>query len=280
MPEACIASGQDGYGRLDFALDAGAWAVEEAMRSAYLGKIMSPDESPRFDPPEAGAFTEQIKAAAESFGAAEVGVTRVNPLWLYAARGETESPVITESLDVAVVMSVEMDFDLLATSPAVSAAAATAMGYSKMTVAAVSLATYLTSLGYRALPSGNDTALSIPLAIDAGLGEIGRGGQLITRKHGPRVRLCKVFTDAPLLPDEPVSCGFQKTCATCTKCADACPADAIPYGDMTAAGPSPSNNPGALKWYTDPDKCLTFWRENGTCCSNCIAACPYNRKPE
>jgi len=45
----------------------------------------------------------------------------------------------------------------------------------------------------------NDTALSIPLAIDAGLGELGRNGLLITAEYGYCIRLCKIFTNLPLI---------------------------------------------------------------------------------
>ena len=57
------------------------------------------------------------------------------------------------------------------------------------------------------------------------------------------------------------------------------PAGGVHRGDMAAAGPSPSNNPGVLKWYVDPDKCLAFWRVNGTSCANCISARPFNQPP-
>lgn len=43
----------------------------------------------------------------------------------------------------------------------------------------------------------NDISLSIPLAIEAGLGELGRNGLLITKDFGPCVRLCKIFTTCP-----------------------------------------------------------------------------------
>jgi ferredoxin len=44
-------------------------------------------------------------------------------------------------------------------------------------------------------------------------------------------------------------------------------------------GKTISNNPGVLKWYIDPEKCIQFWRENGTDCANCITACPFNKLP-
>ena len=64
---------------------------------------------------------------------------------------------------------------------------------------------------------GNDTALSIPLAIDAGLGELGRNGLLITPEYGACVRLCKVFTDLPLEADRPVEFGLAEICQRCRR---------------------------------------------------------------
>ncbi len=71
---------------------------------------------------------------------------------------------------------------------------------------------------------GNDTALSIPQAVDAGLGELGRNGLLITPDRGPCVRICKVFADMPLAPDRPVRFGVSEFCRSCARCADACQA--------------------------------------------------------
>jgi len=44
----------------------------------------------------------------------------------------------------------------------------------------------------------------------------------------------------------------------------------LPGGERAFAGPSRSNNPGALKWHVHADRCLAFWRANG------IAACPFS----
>ena len=69
-----------------------------------------------------------------------------------------------------------MDWEGINTSPREEASAATVLAYSRMAQLSASLAKYIRSLGYPALPCGNDTAQSIPLAIDAGLGELGRNG--------------------------------------------------------------------------------------------------------
>ncbi len=40
---------------------------------------------------------------------------------------------------------------------------------------------------------------------------------------------------------------------------------------------SPSNNPGAYKWYVNADECYSFWTANTADCSNCIRVCPYTK---
>jgi reductive dehalogenase len=144
-----------------------------------------------------------------------------------------------------------------------------------MATLSASLAKYIRALGYPAIPSGNDTAQSIPLAIDAGLGELGRNGLLLSPEYGPRQRICKVLTDLPLVADQPIDFGIQSYCETCHACASACPVDAILWEDRTTEQTSISNRKGILRWPVNVSRCYLFWQENGTDCSNCIAACPW-----
>ena len=72
-----------------------------------------------------------------------------------------------------------MDHDKI-NSTILEASTATGLVYSKMPFVTSTLAQMIRNLGYNALPCGNDTALSIPLAIDAGLGQLGKNGLLIT----------------------------------------------------------------------------------------------------
>ena len=127
--------------------------------------------------------------------------------------------------------------------------AVSSMGYSRMAVAAGSIAEFIRGLGFHAIPCGNDTALSVPVAIQAGLGHVGRHGRLITWGRGPLVRIAKIFTDLPLSSSPVASGGIIEFCETCEKCVKRCPSKAIPSGSRTFEGPSESNNPGVLKWY-------------------------------
>ena len=118
-----------------------------------------------------------------------------------AASGGPKPNDIGDGLDHAIVIGQAMAPDLIQTAPSALAGAATGLGYSTDAAVLLGVAQYLRNLGYRAVPSMNDTALAIPLAIKAGLGEYGRHGMVITPEFGARVRFGKIFTDMPLAHD-------------------------------------------------------------------------------
>ena len=232
---------------------------------------------PVTDPAE---MSERIKRVAKFYGADLVGICELDQRWVYSNyfdRVTGQSGELDIPHKYAIVIAVEMDLEGIKTSPGHGASAATARGYSNMAEVAPSLAKYIRSLGYPAIPCGNDTVQSIPVAIDAGLGELGRLGLLITPEFGPRVRLCKVLTDLPLKTDKPIEFKFsmQNFCESCILCALACPVEAVPFGERTTEPTSISNRTGILRWPVNVEKCYTFWRMNRTDCSNCIAACPW-----
>lgn len=295
-----IEKGKSGYSREDYALDVGAQAInlitgeygEGSENRHYLkwDPLFVPDHM-RKPPPDGDpeSWTESVKSAAKLYGADLVGCAKLDRKWVYSSNvykpitfedvkkpKETEEAfVIPESFNHAIVMAIEMDMEMTKRSPRAPAATATDIGYSKMGVVSISLAEFIRAMGYNAIPCMNDTALSIPLAIDAGLGQLGRNGLLITPEYGPCVRLCKVLTDMPLEADSPIDFGVTEFCEQCQRCVEACPVEAISGGDMTFEAVCRCNNPEVKKWYVDTEECLRFWLENGIWCSNCIAACPF-----
>ena len=64
-------------------------------------------------------------------------------------------------------------------------------------------------------------------ATRAGLGWVGKNCQLLTKRWGPWVRLGTVLTDASLTPAAPIE---KSLCGKCTKCIEACPAEALKGG--------------------------------------------------
>lgn len=292
----------EGKSRSDYALMVGSHAInyilgtygDQNANKQFLkwAALFVPDflsKSPAQIAPD--KLTSLVKDAAMFYGSDLVGITDLDKRWVYDRNiykpfkfGDVEHPVETEegfiipnSVNKAVVMAIHMNKDFVLESPNVANFAATELGYSKMGFLAISLAEFIRALGYNAIPCMNDTALSIPLAISAGLGQLGRNGLLLTPEYGACIRLCKVLTDMPLNIDKPIDFGQTEFCKQCLACARACPAGAISFDDRTFAGVCESNNPGVAKWYVDVVKCLRFWQTNGAACSNCIAACPFTK---
>lgn len=308
-----INSHKEGYSRLDFALVAAGWTVYEKFPYAFMWEREELVDigyginwmKNKYKIKDNSEFTSWIKKAAKFYGASLVGVADVNEKWIYKSgfvrpqltseadskrnirEGKSmdsilETPInLPTGINKVIVMAIEMDEEAISTAPAQPAAAAAAIAYSKMAFVIACLGEFIRNLGYRAIQCGNDTALSIPLAIDAGLGALGRHGLLITPEYGPRVRICKVFTDLPLIADKPNISFIRKidnVCKSCNNCAEACETSAIPRETEPNYNPkSISNNPGVKKYYIDAEKCFKFWIENSSDCGNCIAVCPFSK---
>ncbi len=307
-----INSKKDGYTRIDFALVAAGWTVYEKFPFAFAWERKKPEGGDyggnwmqsKYKIENPKTFTQQVKKVAKFFGASLVGIAKVDEKWIYKTgfirppltsesdskkdiregnvqNSILESPInLPEGVNKVIVMGIEMDEIAVSTSPAQPASAATGIAYSKMAFVISCLGEFIRNLGYRAIQCGNDTALSIPLAIDAGFGALGRHGLLITPEYGPRVRICKVFTDLPLTSDGP-NLNFikkvDKFCKHCYKCAEACEPKAITKDkEPSFEPPTISNNSGVKKYYVNVEKCFEFWVENSGDCGNCIAACPFS----
>jgi len=281
-----IAEGRIGYSRVDFARILASWTVHDCFGSAFSWKrlgqadpgMMQLGKHPVPDPSLMG---QQVKETARMFGVDLVGVCKLDRKWVYSFDRSGDPIDIPPEYQYAVVMGIAMDKEAVATSPAFLSASATGIGYSRMAFAIACMAEFIRNLRYNAIPMGNDTALSIPLAIDAGLGQLGRNGLLITPEFGSCLRICKVFTDLPLEPDRPIEFGVTDYCKSCNKCVEACKADAInPEREPSLTVACPSNNQGITRWAVNADRCYEFWIENGAACSNCISACPFTHGGE
>ena len=252
-----------------------------AWDSKLMG-VSKPPEGLKVEFSNPAEATRDVKKVATYFGADLVGVCRLDRRWVYSEifnmyTGESKPLEIPEEYKYAIVMAHEMDYDLEKYAPTQIGNAATGMGYTKMAFTAGLLAQFIRGLGYKAIPCGNDTALSIPMAMQAGLGELARNGLLISPEYGPRVRLSKVLTNLELVPDKPIEFGVTDFCLKCNKCADACPGRAIIYGDRITERHNISNVTGELKWPIDAEKCIRFWGVNGATCGVCVRVCPFNK---
>ncbi len=225
----------------------------------------------------AGA-TLRVKGFARHLGAGVVGVAKTNPLWVYSNRGEIFydnwdqwGEKITVKHPCTIVFAVEMDPEMVGSAPHTPCVAESALSYSKGAWISTQLATYIANLGYAATAnhSRHYDLLLVPAAVDAGLGETGRFGYLITKELGPRVRLFAVTTDLPLVPDDPVDIGVEDFCSFCKKCARCCPSNSIPAGDQHEVN-------GTVRWKLNAETCFGYWGKVGTDCNVCMRVCPWS----
>ncbi len=223
----------------------------------------------------AGPWTRNLKDLARFWGARDVGVTELKPYHVYShigrGRGAYGAPVDLDHR-YAIAFTVEMDLQLVGTAPAAPTLLESARQYANASRIAVQLGNLIRLMGFpaRAHIDGNYRVVAPLVARDAGLGEIGRMGLLMTPSLGPRVRLGVVTTDLPLLPDRPgYSASVLDYCRICLKCAHTCPVRAIPAGDREEVD-------GVFRWRINQELCFRYWCAIGTDCARCLAVCPYS----
>jgi len=220
--------------------------------------------------------SRRLKGMARFLGAADVGTTAVGPEHVYThigrGTGEWGSELKPEDFPFALVFTIEMRADHLGSAPLQPALVDSGRQYVEGAKIAFVIAEYLRSLGYnaRAHHDGNYRLIMPTLAVDAGLGEIGRHSLLITPRQGTRVRIGAVTTELPLEQAERLSFGVDDFCAICKKCATNCPSNSIPSGEKTAQR-------GTSYWKIDEESCFRTWRSYGTDCGICVNSCPYSR---
>ena len=295
-----------GFTQLDAALQHASWMPWLGGKTLQLGGAGVPN-TPPYTWDQSAKYTEKhqfkdakeaadaIRTAGRLFGALRVGIAHNDPRWNYdplydltqdkELSWEKDFPFKPKSV---IVMVVPMDYDAMATAPSRVSSATAGMGYTQMAVVAGAMKHFMNGLGYNAVGAGNDLAISGAYGIMAGLGEGGRNNCLMVPGYGPRVRICKVFTDFDFEDqyDQPRTWGMTEFCESCKKCADACPSQAVSQADEPTFSPvheranepgyNWSNHVGVKKFHTDSKRCFTYWLEVDGDCGACIAACTFN----
>jgi len=210
---------------------------------------------------DAAAATETVKVLAAELGAAKVGVTEVDPFYVY------EGEELTHRL--AIVMGFTADYEMVSTAPGSVANSEILAAYDRAGEGAVQLARVIRRRGYPARAHGlrGEQLAMIPHAQAAGLGELGKHGSLINRELGCSFRLSVVTTDLPLLVDAPVDEGIDDFCSSCNMCVKHCPGEAISHEKEEVRG--------TTRWIVEPDKCAPYWASFHAC-TICHAVCPMN----
>jgi|TARA_B110001454_G_scaffold81899_1_gene78801 NAD-dependent dihydropyrimidine dehydrogenase PreA subunit len=206
-------------------------------------------------------MTSEIKELAMKFGAGSVGISPMIKQALYK-HGEI-------NYTNAIVILYPMDGNEMKYVTTNRAGAETMRAYMEITKAAITISEEIRAMGWRARAycEGADI-LHIPLAINAGLGELGKHGSLICREFGSSMRIATVLTDLPLNHDKPIDIAVDDLCIGCRRCTIDCPVDAISDDKQMVRGEE--------KWYVDFDKCVPYFTETAGC-GICIEVCPWSK---
>lgn len=241
------------------------------------GRDGKPKESMKMKDP---ALTSKlIKKIAHQLGSTLVGITKLNPDWVYAYTMRGRGIDMDKPLEVpkhwvyAIVVGVPMSWDPMYANPTYGTSHD---AYSISRIIAVRLSAFIKELGYAARPHTPGTEYDLmvpPIMVDAGLGEQGRHSIVIMPEVGCNFRPAVITTNIPLTPDKPIDIGVQDFCETCKVCAKQCPSGAITMeGKETVRG--------YKRWQVDKEKCRNMWwsKLGNLGCRVCVSVCPYTRK--
>jgi reductive dehalogenase len=215
-----------------------------------------------------------LKNWTKKLGAVSAGITELQAYHLYSVigRGDRYGEPVELDHKYALAITVEMDKITLDSAPYGPAVMESAQQYLNSGAIAVQVAQFIRRIGYsaRAHIDGSYRVICPLVARDAGLGEIGRMGLLMTPELGPRVRLAVVTTDMPLETDERNrDRAMIDFCRICLKCAEVCPSNSIPTGDREDVD-------GVSRWRINAESCFTYWCTIGTDCGLCMRSCPFS----
>lgn len=225
---------------------------------------------------EVEKISHYIKSWAKKLGAIDCGITLLKDyhVYKYGGRKERRDKPYEVQHKFAIAFTVEMDKAMVDSAPKAAIVMESGQQYLEAGTIAVQLANFIRNLGFeaRAHIDGNYEVVCPLVARDAGLGEIGRMGLLMTPMKGPRVRIGVVTTNITLIIDEPKpDFSVIDFCTICKKCAESCPSNAISFDDMEEID-------GVKRWKINQEACFSFWCKLGTDCARCMSVCPYSHE--
>ncbi len=243
----------------------GAFAPDTDLVASWAARLSSAPD-----------LTLALETMARDLGAAAAGCCELDRAFVYTHKGRFDADygrAIDTGHGCALVLLVEMRFDEMQHAPGAPVIRESALQYLRGARIAMTIAAALQEAGHDATPhyDAHYDVMLPPLAVAAGLGEIGRHNMLIADRFGTRVRIGAVTTRARLRTATRRSLGVERFCRSCLKCAENCPSRALSGGE-----PEPVN--GVRKWPTHVERCYGYWRTVGTDCGICMAVCPFSHR--
>ena len=207
-------------------------------------------------------LTSRMREKAVQLGISSVGVTKFDPML-------TMGPYLGDEAigNRVVVCAVAQNWGAIQAIPSERHERAHFDGDVQVQLLTIALAEFLMDLGYVASPS-RANGMAIAYGVEAGLGQLGLNGQLLTPFAGSRTRLAMITTNAPLVFDAPVDYGIPAICDRCKSCVRNCPSGAIQSKRQM--------HRGVLKAKIKLERCLPIVAQAHGC-SICIKVCPVQR---
>ena len=221
-------------------------------------------------------FCKTLTESAKFYGACDVGFLQLSPHHFYSHKGRHAAnwgDKTDQTYKTAIAIVIPMRVTMIKNGPTSCALQESAQKYVEAAKISNILAGYIRNFGYRARAhnDANYDTLCVPIAVEAGLGELGRMGIFMHGVYGPCVRLAIVTTDLEL-PDS--ACQkplyMEEFCKICKKCADNCPSGSITHDDEPYSR-------DFRHWSIHQEKCFSYWKTIGSDCGFCISVCPYTK---
>ncbi len=197
--------------------------LHEAANKPFVDAASTTGEIEPTADPVGRDITEDIRRKAYELGFGDVGFTRYDRRYTFVSKKRWVK------FQGAICLALEQDYAQTQSLPSLEAEYAHFGTYETENEQCLVLAEFIRSFGYHAqVHSPNDnSAPFLPMFVEAGMGQLGANGQLLSPHFGSRARLAIITTDGPLTYDEPVDYGVHKFCQECLVCADRCPGRAI-----------------------------------------------------
>jgi epoxyqueuosine reductase len=216
--------------------------------------------------PSPEVLTSMVKAVGLKAGLSAIGITEYDPKYRFSDYAERDEEATHARVVVCVL---EENYAGMQSTPSIRHDNSTLHCISDLMKMQRKIGRVLNQSGYRChIHDYEGGAVTVPYAVQAGLGQLGLNGVLLTPAAGPRVRLAIISTDAPLVIDRPVDYGIPRICDNCRVCVRNCPARALSARRRSFRG--------VEKAKVNAQRCLPVVA-SAHGCGICLKVCPIQR---